>query len=196
MHNDLLCCMPMKIYTRGGDQGETGLVGGQRVSKSSPRVAAYGEVDELNAVLGVAAVEVREEPCAKLLAEVQRILFDLGAELATPPGSESSRGTPALGPEPSAALESAIDVLTAKLPALRHFILPGGSRAGAALHHARTVCRRAERAVVALSAAEPVNPQSIVYLNRLSDYLFVLARAMNHAAGAHELEWHGRGERG
>jgi len=151
-------------------------------------------VDELNAVLGVAAVELREEPDAKLLAAVQRTLFDLGAELATPPGSENSRGTAPLGPEPSTALEAAIDVLTAKLPPLRHFILPGGCRAGAALHHARTVCRRAERAVVALSASEPVNPQAIVYLNRLSDYLFVLARAMNLAAGASELEWKGRGD--
>jgi cob(I)alamin adenosyltransferase len=182
----------MKLYTRGGDAGETGLIGGTRVAKNAPRVATYGEVDELNAVLGMAAAELGPGPHQDALIEVQRVLFALGAELATPPGREAARGTPPLDASYATALEPAIDALTEKVPPLRHFILPGGSRAGAALHLARTVCRRAERAVVGLAAAEPVNAQAVVYLNRLSDYLFALARAVNHEAGTSERVWQGR----
>jgi cob(I)alamin adenosyltransferase len=182
----------MKLYTRGGDAGETGLIGGTRVSKNTPRVATYGEVDELNAVLGVAAAALAPGAHRDALIEVQRVLFTLGAELATPPGKEAARGTPPLDGRHATALEAAIDALTAQVPPLRHFVLPGGSPAGAALHHARTVCRRAERAVVGLAAAEPVNAQAVIYLNRLSDYLFALARAVNHEAGASEPIWQGR----
>ena len=182
----------MKLYTRGGDAGETGLIGGTRVSKSAPRVAAYGEVDELNAAIGVAAAGLAPGAYQDQLIDVQRLLFTLGAELATPAGKDSARGTPPLDGAPAAVLETLIDALTERVPPLRHFILPGGSPAGAALHHARTVCRRAERAVVGLAALETVNAQAVVYLNRLSDYLFALARAVNHEAGTSERIWQGR----
>jgi cob(I)alamin adenosyltransferase len=183
----------MKIYTRGGDRGETGLVGGARVAKSALRVAAYGEVDELNAALGAAAAELESADHRRALAAVQRTLFELGAELATPPGNERAGGTPPVAMAEVTALEAAIDALDARLAPLRHFLLPGGTRAGAALHLARTVCRRAERAVVALDRAEAVRPEVLAYLNRLSDYLFTLARAVNAEAGAAETEWRGRG---
>lgn len=195
---------PVKIYTRGGDKGETGLIGGTRVRKSTPRVAAYGEVDELNAVLGLALAELAAGQASasasastsaehgRVLAEIQRALFELGAELATPTAGEQARGTPPIAAERVLVLEGAIDAISARLPPLRHFILPGGSRAASSLHLARTVCRRAERAVVALAAEEPVRPEVLAYLNRLSDYLFVLARAVNTDAGIAEPIWRGR----
>lgn len=183
----------MKIYTRTGDEGDTGLFGGGRVSKAHVRVEAYGAVDELNAVLGCAIAELDGTgEIADGLVGVQRDLFALGAHLATPPARENRR-TPSLPPLPPedrvAELERAIDAADHELPALTRFILPGGSRAGAALHHARTVCRRAERRVIALSATESVDDAIIVYLNRLSDLLFTLARLANSRGGSPETEW-------
>ena len=180
----------MRIYTKTGDRGETGLFGGGRVPKSDSRVAAYGEVDELNAVLGVALAAVQDESIAELLRAVQPDLFVLGAHLATP---ETTRGRrPSLPPLPVervAQFERRIDEAEAGLPPLDAFVMPGGSAGGAALHHARTVCRRAERAVVALAAVAPVEGDVIVYLNRLSDLLFVLARVENQRAGGAERRW-------
>ena len=158
--------------------------------KSDARVDAYGVVDELNAVLGVALAAIRDESIGELLRAVQPDLFVLGAHLATP---ETTRGRrPALPPLPServAEFERRIDEAEAELPPLDAFVMPGGSAGGAALHHARTVCRRAERAVVGLAAIETVEPDVIVYLNRLSDLLFVLARLENQRAGEPERKW-------
>jgi cob(I)alamin adenosyltransferase len=188
----------VKIYTRGGDRGETGLMGGARVRKSSLRVAAYGEVDELNATLGVAAAALAHDtPAAagksprEALTEIQRTLFDLGAELAAPPGTKAAKTAPPVTETQVTTLEQAIDALSERLPPLRNFILPGGSPGASSLHLARGVCRRAERAVVALADVEPVRDEVLAYLNRLSDYLFVLARAVNADAGVTEPVWRG-----
>ena len=177
----------MKIYTKTGDTGETSLFDNTRVSKAHPRVDAYGEVDELNACLGaVRAAGVDAEVGASLEA-IQRDLFALGAQLADPGDKISSRVTKSVLDESSVtALEQLIDRFEAELPPLRRFILPGGSSAGALLHLARTVCRRAERRIVALDGADPV---TVVYVNRLSDLLFVMARLVNHRAGVPEVEW-------
>lgn len=178
----------MKIYTRTGDAGETGLFDGTRVAKSDPRVAAYGDVDELGAWLGLAAACSPGEPFAAMLERLQRDLFALGARLADPRHRIAGRVTKAaIGSDDVRRLESWIDDLEAELPPLRRFILAGGAQAGAALHVARTVCRRAERAVVGLGDAG--NAEILVYLNRLSDLLFVMARAANSRAGSPELEW-------
>ena len=180
----------MKIYTRTGDSGETGLFDGTRVSKADPRVAAYGEVDELNAWLGLARASGLDDELSGMLEQIQRDLFALGSRLADPQHRIAARVTKAqVGGGDIERLEGWIDRLDAGLPPLRRFILAGGSPAGAALHVARTVCRRAERAVVGLGRAEPQDPEAIVYLNRLSDLLFVMARAANHRAGAPEIEW-------
>ncbi|HWB11685.1 MAG TPA: cob(I)yrinic acid a,c-diamide adenosyltransferase [Pirellulales bacterium] len=177
----------MKIYTKTGDSGETGLFGGPRVSKDDPRVEAYGDVDELNALLGLVRCEPLEAPIDQLLAVIQNELFDLGAELASP---EPDRvGTRRITAVRAGALESAIDQYEAQLPPLKNFILPGGVRAAALLHLARTVCRRAERRVVALSRREPISAEIVVYVNRLSDLLFVLARAANHVARRGDVPW-------
>lgn len=178
----------MKIYTKTGDTGETGLVGGARVRKHDARVAAYGEVDELNAALGVALAS--EPGLRKLLLEIQRDLFALGAQLADPSATiGEKKAKAAIGTEQVSRLEAAIDEREAQLPPLRAFILPGGSPLGAQLHLARAVCRRAERAITALAAAQPVDPLLIVYVNRLSDLLFVLARRANQRAGVPEEQW-------
>ena len=167
-----------RIYTRTGDQGETSLGDGVRVPKDHPRVAAYGSVDELNAVLGLLLTQGPAE--AELLRSVQNDLFDVGADLCVPPAAGEAPGQKLrVRPEQAARLEAAIDRLNAPLAPLKSFILPGGSAAAAWCHLARTVCRRAERDVVTLARAETVNPQVIVYLNRLSDLLFVLARVCN-----------------
>ena len=177
----------MKIYTKTGDRGETGLFGGPRVAKNHPRVEAYGDVDELNALLGVVRAEGVAPSIAHLLAAIQNQLFDLGAELASP---EPDRlGTRRIAAAHIASLESAIDSHEASLPPLKNFILPGGVRAAALLHLARTVCRRAERRVVTLSEQEPISAEIIIYLNRLSDLLFVLSRWANQAAGQTDVEW-------
>jgi cob(I)alamin adenosyltransferase len=179
--------MAMKIYTKTGDEGETGLFGGPRVRKDAPRIEAYGAVDELNAVLGLVRAEPLPADIDALLATIQNELFDLGAELATP--DPAKMGVGALGPSQIAKLEAAIDRHEALLPPLKQFVLPGGSRAAAALHVGRTVCRRAERRAITLASVERISPQLIVYLNRLSDLLFVLARAVNHAAGLPDVPW-------
>jgi cob(I)alamin adenosyltransferase len=187
--------MTRRIYTKTGDAGETGLFGGGRVPKSHPRVEAYGAVDELNAVLGWAASAVRADSLGDALRRVQPDLFAIGAHLATP--AVEGRKAPELPPLPHdriAVLESWIDTAEAELPELRSFILPGGSPGGAALHVARTVCRRAERRVVELALAEAVAELILVYLNRLSDLLFVFARLENHRAGAAEQLWAPRPE--
>jgi cob(I)alamin adenosyltransferase len=178
----------VKIYTRTGDAGDTSLFGNSRVSKAHPRVDAYGEVDELNAWLGVALAAEARGDIADALARIQRDLFAVGAQLADPSDRLASRVTKAFVTDDDVErLEQLIDRLETELPPLRRFILAGGSPAGAALHVARTVCRRAERRIVALEpAAEPV---VVRYVNRLSDLLFVMARAVNHRAGVPEAEW-------
>ena len=180
----------MKIYTKTGDGGETGLWGGLRVAKDSLRVQAYGGVDECNAAIGVAraAIGAASElhDLAALLAQIQDQLFVVGADLATPGAAPN---IPRIGPDEIAFLEHTIDALEGELEPLRQFILPGGSLAGAQLHLARTVCRRAERALVALAREEQVGPHVGVYVNRLSDCLFVLARAANARAGVPDVPW-------
>lgn len=182
----------MKIYTRTGDAGTTALYGGERVSKDARRVEAYGTVDEANAILGTVRSHLGELGAFdRLLAELQSTLFDVGADLATPESRYRENIVP-LSKGDVERLEREIDRLGAELPELRAFILPGGHPAAAALHHARTVVRHAERRVVELMRHEDANPQVAVYLNRLSDLLFVLARAVNAAAGAAEPEWQAR----
>ncbi len=179
----------MHIYTREGDGGETGLWGGQRVRKDDLRVEAYGTVDEANSVLGWCRAQPEMLPeVLELLASVQSELLHLGADLASPEGPRSP-ALPRVGPEAVQTLKREIDKLEAELPALRHFLLPSGTPAGAALHIARTVTRRAERRVVALAQVEPVNPHVIAYLNRLSDLLFLLARRLTLATGGGEEPW-------
>ena len=181
--------MTVKIYTKTGDSGDTSLFDNTRVRKSDVRVDAYGEVDEVNACLGVARAAGVDAGIAAVLEAVQKDLFALGARLADPSARISERVTKAAITDADIQrLEGEIDSLEAELPPLRRFILPGGSPAGAALHLARTVCRRAERRVVALGASQ-VEPVVVVYLNRLSDLLFVMARAVNHRSGAPEVEW-------
>lgn len=179
----------MKIYTRTGDTGQTSLFDQTRVSKADSRVDAYGEVDELNACLGVAAASGLPADLARMVAQIQKDLFALGARLADPSSKIAARvQKAAVGDADIARLEGEIDRLEATLPPLRRFILPGGGPAGAHLHLARTVCRRAERRVVALGA-DAVEPAIVVYLNRLSDLLFVMGRVANHQAGVPETEW-------
>jgi cob(I)alamin adenosyltransferase len=180
----------VKIYTKTGDRGETGLLGGARVGKDHARVAAYGEVDETNALLGVVRSRTTDAPLRRLLAEIQRDLFALGARLADPTTRVTAKRAKAAVTEAHVRrLERAIDANEKKLPALTSFILPGGSETGALLHLARTVCRRAERSVVGLSRTEAVDPRVVVYLNRLSDLLFVLARSENRRRGEAEERW-------
>ncbi len=178
------------IYTRTGDTGDTGLFGGGRVLKSHPRVSAYGEVDELNALLGWAFGQVKEGDIRVRLSSIQPDLFTIGAHLATPP---TTRGRPPALPELPATratqFEQWIDEADEVLPELRVFILPGGTPGASALHVARTVCRRAERAVIALKETEEVAAEIIVYLNRLSDLLFAWARLENHRSGVADIPW-------
>jgi cob(I)alamin adenosyltransferase len=182
--------MADKIYTKTGDDGTTGLFGGGRVAKDSLRIESYGTVDELNSVLGLARALGLGAGHDELVATVQEQLFVLGADLATPHGAMKNFPLPRVTPDDVVCLERAIDRLEETLPPLKSFILPGGSQAGAALHVGRTVCRRAERAVVMLAHEEPeIGPLPVQYLNRLSDLLFVLARAANHAVGVSEHPW-------
>ena len=177
----------MKIYTKTGDAGETGLFDGSRVPKSDVRVATYGEVDELNAWLGMARSVSGDPQLNGMLEAMQRDLFALGATLADPAHRIADRVTKAaISPEDIAQLEGWIDTLETELTPLRRFILPGGSQAAAALHVARTVCRRAERAMVALGG---LDPELLVYINRVSDLLFVMARAANGRTNTPETEW-------
>jgi cob(I)alamin adenosyltransferase len=176
-----------RIYTRGGDAGETSLGDGTRVSKLDPLVAAFGAVDELNAAIGLAQVEVRDPR----LARVQNELFDLGADLSVP--YEEGDGRLRIGGEAVERLEADCDEANAELAELRSFVLPGGSEGAARLHVARALCRRVEREVLATARERPVNPVAPIYLNRLSDLLFILARAANR--GADEPLWRPGGER-
>jgi cob(I)alamin adenosyltransferase len=178
----------MKIYTKTGDDGTTGLFGGGRVKKASLRVDAYGTVDELNATLGLARATKLDPDSEAILARAQVDLFTLGAELACVPGKEAKLNMPLLSAEDAERLEQAIDHAEAFVPPLKYFVLPGGSAQAAALHLARTVCRRAERAVLALDDGEP-RAELVIYLNRLSDLLFVLARRANVEAKVEDVPW-------
>ncbi len=179
----------MKIYTKTGDQGETGLFGGPRVAKDDARIEAYGTVDELNSVLGLARSCILPTDLDRLVERIQNELFSLGAQLATP--NPSAHQTALIGQAEIARLESAIDEYEARLEPLKQFILPGGTAAASHLHLARTVCRRAERRLVTLvrSSPLPIATELVVYLNRLSDLLFVLARAANHVTGTADVPW-------
>lgn len=184
----------MKIYTKTGDRGDTGLLGGPRVRKDAPRIEAYGTVDELNSCLGLVRCEALPAEVDAILEKVQHELFDLGAELATPNFPDQAMRTRRQGQ--IAFLEGAIDWAEQELPPLKAFILPAGSRAACLLHLARTVCRRAERRVVHLldEPGEAVADTAVVYLNRLSDLLFVLARLVNQREGGSDTPWHKPGE--
>lgn len=181
----------MKIYTRTGDRGETGLFGGGRVPKDHLRVATYGDVDELNSALGVARATEPTGFHDVLLESIQRDLFSIGGHLATPDPAKvrAALAKANLETERVAAMEQAIDEADRELPPLTAFVLPAGTPKAAALHLARTVCRRAERSVVALAREEDVPELFLVYLNRLSDLLFTLARLANHRAGAGDVTW-------
>ena len=180
----------LKIYTKTGDRGETSLLGGVRVPKDHVRVAAYGDVDELSAALGTVRSRAGDEGLGRLLAGIQRDLFAIGAQLADPAHRVASRrAKAAVTAAHVRRLERAIDVREARLPPLRAFVLPGGTDAAALLHLARAVCRRAERSVVRLAREADVDPRIVVYLNRLSDLLFVLARAEVRRSGGTEDRW-------
>jgi len=182
----------MKIYTRRGDTGETDLFAGGRVGKDDVRVEAYGAVDELLAVLGVAAADSAQADLRALVSDLQRTLFALGSYLATPDAARRAKSGIA---DPAQswvdALEAAIDDAEKELEPLKRFILPGGTRGAASFHHARVVCRRAERRCVTLHRAQPLSEVALRYLNRLSDLLFVLARVENKRAGVPDVEWEG-----
>ncbi|WP_221795824.1 cob(I)yrinic acid a,c-diamide adenosyltransferase [Aquisediminimonas sediminicola] len=178
-----------KIYTRTGDHGETGLVDGSRVAKSAPRMAAIGDVDELNSLIGVARTHVRQADFAAMLNRIQNELFDLGADLATP-GTDFAPDEMTLRIVPSqiTRLEDEIDEMNAAMPPLSSFVLPAGEPGAAHVHVARAVARRAERSAVAAAMGASLNPLALTYLNRLSDHLFVMARAIN-AQGAGDVLW-------
>jgi cob(I)alamin adenosyltransferase len=183
----------MKIYTRRGDAGRTDLLGSKSVSKASPRVDAYGVVDELNSLIGAARASTADDANDPILLEIQHQLFRVGAELASSANaSEEEIGVPLITGEQVAWLEETVDRFDADLPPLTRFILPGGAPGASLLQVARAVCRRAERALVALSEREPVRPDLLGYLNRLSDLLFVAARHANQRNGIAEVQWKGR----
>lgn len=178
----------MKIYTKTGDRGDTGLVGGSRTAKDSARIEAIGSVDELNAALGV-ALTCKSSLSAEI-GSIQNWLFDLGAELATPANLDKNR---TLSRSEIESLERSIDQQTQLLPPLRNFILPGGSPLAASLHLARCVCRRAERTILALHRLEPQREETLIFINRLSDWLFVAARTANAQCGVQDIEWKSEG---
>jgi cob(I)alamin adenosyltransferase len=184
----------MKLYTRSGDDGTTGLFGGGRVGKDHPRVEAYGTVDELNSCIGLAAAacDPSHAVCRSILAifaELQSRLFDIGADLATPQGASHEAKILRVGEQHVAEAERWIDQIDGGNSAMKTFVMPGGTELAARLHLARTVCRRAERAMVHLSRTEAVNPQAIIYMNRISDLLFAMARRANKEAGAPDVPW-------
>ena len=185
--------MPIRIYTRTGDQGETGLFGGERVQKDDLRVEAYGATDELNSYLGLSRTACHDADLLQLLDKIQHDIFCLGADLATPErNAEIEKPLKAVArvtPKYAARLEQEIDRLQAELPPLAAFILPGGVPMAGHLHVARTVCRRAERRCITLAGVEKVNPEIVRYLNRLSDLLYVMARVANHRAGIPDVPW-------
>jgi cob(I)alamin adenosyltransferase len=182
----------MKIYTKTGDKGETSLFTGDRVSKTSIRVHAYGTVDELNSWVGLLCATIKHKDITKLLTKIQNELFDLGADLATP--SKKAKGkrqkeVPRISDNQIEQLEKWIDLYQEELPPLQHFVLPGGSLPASYLHLARCVCRRAERWVVQIMEKEEISLNTLIYLNRLSDLLFVLARVVNHRSKIKEPIW-------
>ncbi len=182
----------MRIYTRTGDTGETGLFGGQRVRKDDLRIAACGSVDELNSVLGIVRSFGPTDDLDTLLITIQNDLFATGADLATPFGAGETHGSATvkrLTPDRTSTLEPEIDRLEGELTPLSQFILPGGSIVASYLHFARTVCRRAERQCVALASVQPINPEVGCYINRLSDLLFVMARVTNKRSGLSDVPW-------
>src|SRR5690242_11839819 len=182
----------MKIYTRTGDDGTTGLFGGERRSKADLRVEAYGTIDEANAAIGVARAAGLSKSLDEVLAEVQRDLFTVGAELGCVPGQEAKLKMTLIAAADAGRLERAIDAAEEGLPPLKTFVLPAGCAAAAALHLARCVVRRAERVVVATNMDRSIRQEPIVYLNRLSDLLFTFARRANHDAGIADVPWHPR----
>jgi len=179
------------IYTKTGDTGTTGLFGGTRVSKADPRIECHGTVDELNAMLGLCAV-AGDASLIDELRQVQADLFVIGSHLAAGEQSNQKASLPKLDDAAVIRLEEQIDAAEGRLPALRNFLLPGGTEAAARLHVARTVCRRAERLLVALAAQLPVDPVLLAYLNRLSDWLFVYSRLANQVAGVADIPWNPR----
>ena len=180
----------MKIYTKTGDKGETGLFGGQRVRKDHSRIVAYGEVDELNALIGWARSENKFPEVDVHLSKIQNDLFDLGAVLATPDKKKlEGKATGFIREQDISYLEQAIDYMEKTLPALQNFILPTGSELASRFHVARTVCRRAERSLVTMFSKETMEENVLVYLNRLSDFLFVLARWVNAKEKIADVEW-------
>ena len=180
----------MKIYTKTGDLGETGLFGGERVSKDSLRIEAYGTIDELNSVIGLTITEVKGEGVKELLQTIQNRLFSLGSDLATPDTEKNKRlNIERVPDEYISHLEQAIDFYNDKLPELRIFILPGGGKVASYMHLARTVCRRAERRIVALNMVEEINKNIIIFVNRLSDLFFVLARYENFVSDIPDVAW-------
>jgi cob(I)alamin adenosyltransferase len=185
----------VKIYTKRGDGGETDLFGGGRVGKEHARVETYGVIDELNAGLGVCAAESKSEDVRSAVLAIQACLFDLGSHFASSaPDSPAQSRSAGPGAEDVERLEAHIDAFEAELEPLERFILPGGTKASAAFHVARTVCRRAERRAVELHRAEPVSAAALRYLNRLSDLLFVMARVENRRAGVSDVPWEPRGD--
>jgi cob(I)alamin adenosyltransferase len=178
-----------RIYTGGGDGGETSLGDGARVAKDNARIEAFGAVDELNALIGLVVAQEGPEEILGPLRRVQNELFDLGADLAVPEADGDEGARLRIAPEQAQALEAECDLLNDPLEPLKSFVLPGGTELAARLHHARTVARRAERRMVTLRSLEPVNDSALVYINRLSDLLFIMARAASHLAGAEETLW-------
>jgi cob(I)alamin adenosyltransferase len=178
----------MKIYTKTGDHGTTSLFGGKRVSKSDLRIDTYGTVDELNAFVGLVRDQDVNHKRTEVLVQIQNTLFIIGSILATEPGNTKVK-IPSLREEDVVSLEKEIDAMDAELPALRFFVLPGGESSVSFCHVARTVCRRAERLTISLDEQEKIEPLVIKYLNRLSDYLFVLSRKMTHELGVEEMPW-------
>ena len=180
----------MKIYTKTGDRGETGLFGGERVSKNSIRIEAYGTIDELNSFVGLAIIEVSDKSVKDLLQKIQNWLFSIGADLATPDNEKTKKLNIIRTPEQYYLyIEKEIDKYESKLDKLRNFILPGGTKGASLLHICRTITRRAERLVVALNSTVKIGNNIIIYLNRLSDLFFVLARFDNTVTGTPDIEW-------
>ena len=177
----------MKIYTKTGDQGETGLLGGDRVHKDSVRIEAIGAFDELNAYLGICIVNLSDEKLKAQVTRTQNDIFDIGSELACPPGGKFDLSS--VSSKEIELLESEIDAMQTELPELKAFILPGGTAAAAHLHFARTLCRRAERRLLTLHRINPLRNELIIYVNRLSDWMFCCARFANYQVGAPEQKW-------
>jgi cob(I)alamin adenosyltransferase len=185
----------MKIYTKTGDAGETGLYGGERVKKYSKRVSSYGTVDEANSAIGLARAHLGDTEIDGVLAQIQNALFDVGADLATPSGSKYEKNLIRIDAQDVENLEHLIDRFQEECPPWSNFIHPGGTPAAATLQLARAITRRAEREVLELESLEELNHSVIVYLNRLSDFLFILARVVNARAGMSEAGWHVKGRR-